>query len=105
MRKAGGFERAEFTDARKRDYRARWLVLLFSLLFLLVTYWIARDILYHRLIYDYAQKMYNNLGSAAVETIGSVTVNGQGDITLHAAEAYTHHRGERRLLRSSSSRS
>jgi hypothetical protein len=96
--KAGGFERAEFTGARKADYRARWLLLLFTLLFLLVVYWIARDILYHRLIYDYAQTMYNNLGSAAVENIGSVSVDGQGDITLHSAEAYTHHRGERRLF-------
>ena len=58
----------------------------------------CRDILYHRLIYDYAQKMYNSLGSAAVENIGAVTVDGQGDIMLHSAEAYTHRRGERRLF-------
>ena len=98
MAKAGGFERAEFTEARRRNTRGRWLLLLFTLLFLLVTYWIARDILYHRLIYDYAQKTYNNLGSAAVESIGSVTVDGQGDIMLHQAEAYTHHKGNRRLF-------
>jgi len=98
MAKAGGFERAEFTEARKADYRAKWLVLLFTLLFLVVVYWIARDILYHRLVYTYAQKMYNDLGSAAVESIGAVSVDGQGDITLHSAEAYTHHKGERRLF-------
>ena len=98
MAKARNFERAEFTEARKADYRARWLLLLFTLLFLLVVYWIARDILYHRLVYTYAQKMYNNLGSAAVESIGAVTVDGQGDITLHNAEAYTHHEGQRRLF-------
>ena len=98
MAKAGDFERAEFTGARKADYRARWLLLLFTLLFLLVVYWIARDIVYHRLIYSYAQKTYNDLGSAAVENIGTVTVDGQGDITLHSAEAYTHHKGERRLF-------
>lgn len=98
MSKAKEFERAEFTDARKRDYRGRWLLLLFSLLFLAVTYWIARDILYRRLVHGYAQRLYNNLGSAAVETIESVSVDGQGDVILHGAEAYTHHGGERRLF-------
>jgi hypothetical protein len=98
MGKAGDFERAEFSQARKADYRAKWLLLLFTLLFLVVAYWTARDILYHRLIYTYAQKTYNDLGSAAVETIGDVSVDGQGDITLHAAEAYTHHKGQRRLF-------
>jgi hypothetical protein len=98
MAKSRGFERAEFTDARKRDYRARWLVLLFALLFLGVTYWIARDILYRRLVYGYAQKVYNDLGSASVESIRAATVDGQGDITLHDAEAYTHHGGTRRLF-------
>jgi hypothetical protein len=98
MSKAQGFERAEFTEARKADYRARWLVFLFTLLFLAVTYWIARDIIYHRLIYRYAQDMYNKLGSAAVEKIGRVTVDGQGDVTLHDAESYTHRGGTRRLF-------
>lgn len=98
MARTADFERAEFTGARKADYRARWILLLFTLLFLLVAYWIVRDIVYHRLVHGYAQQMYNNLGSAAVETIGAVSVDGQGDITLHAAEAYTHHRGERRLF-------
>jgi hypothetical protein len=98
MGKAGGFERAEFTEVRKVDYRSRWLLLLFVLLFLAVTYWVARDVLYHRLIYTYAQRMYNDLGSAAVESIGSVSVNGQGDVTLHDAESYTHHKGARRLF-------
>jgi len=98
MAKAAGFERAEFTEARRKDYRIRWILLLFSLLFLAITYWIARDILYRRLVHGYAQKMYNNLGSAAIETIGSVSVDGQGDITLHDAEAFTHHGGARRLF-------
>src|SRR5687767_12779520 len=98
MAKAAGFERAEFTKARKADYRARWLVFVFALLFLAVTYWIARDIVYHRLIYRHAQDLYNSLGSAAVEKIGRVTVDGQGDVTLHAAEAYTHRKGKRRLF-------
>ena len=97
MAKSRGFEHAEFTQARKRDYRARWLILMFALLFLAVVYWIARDIVYHRLVHGYAQRVYNDLGSAAVETIGSVSVDGQGDITLHDAEAYTHHGGTRRL--------
>lgn len=98
MAKAAGFERAEFTAARKADYRSRWIVLLFSLLFLAIAYWIARDILYRRLVHGYAQKMYNNLGSAAIETIGSVSVDGQGDVILHDAEAFTHHGGTRRLF-------
>src|SRR5215831_3516363 len=98
MAKARDFERAEFSGARKADYRARWLVFLFTLLFLGVTYWIVRDLVYHQLVYRYAQDLYNNLGSAAVEQIGSVTVNGQGDVTLHDAEAYTHRRGKRRLF-------
>ncbi|MBI3856495.1 MAG: hypothetical protein HY293_12480 [Planctomycetes bacterium] len=98
MAKAAGFEKAEFTEARKADYRARWFVFLFVLLFLAISYWIARDILYHRLVFHYAQDMYNRLGSAAVEQIGSVTVDGQGDVTLHAAEAYTHREGTRRLF-------
>lgn len=98
MAKARGFERAEFTEARKRDYRSRWIVLLFCLFCLVLVYWIARDIVYHRLVHGYAQRMYNNLGSAAVETIGAVSVDGQGDITLHDAEAYTHHQGVRRLF-------
>jgi hypothetical protein len=82
----------------KADYRARWLVFLFTLLFLAVVYWNIRDIVYHNLIYKYAQNLYNGLGSAAVEKIGSVTVNGQGDVTLHDAEAYTHRNGARRLF-------
>jgi hypothetical protein len=98
MAKAPKFERAEFTAARRADYRMRWIVFLFALLFLTLTYWIARDILYRRLVHGYAQKMYNNLGSAAIETIGSVSVDGQGDITLHDAEAFTHHLGTRRLF-------
>ncbi|HLY75405.1 MAG TPA: hypothetical protein VKU80_14890 [Planctomycetota bacterium] len=98
MAKSRGFERAEFSQAQKRDYRARWLILLFALLFLAVAYWIARDIVYHRLVHGYAQRVYNDLGSAAVETIGAVTVDGQGDIILHDAEAYTHHGGTRRLF-------
>lgn len=98
MAKTGDFERAEFSAARKADFRERWAIFLMSLLALTVSYWIARDILYHRLVYTYAQKMYNDLGSAAVEAIGAVSVDGQGDITLHAAEAFTHHRGERRMF-------
>jgi hypothetical protein len=98
MAKPRGFERAEFSGAKKATYRARWILLLFVLLFLAVTYWIARDIVYHRLVHGYAQKLYNDLGSASVETIGAVSVDGQGDITLHSAEAYTHHRWERRLF-------
>jgi len=98
MAKAREFERAEFSDVRKADYRARWILLLFTLLFLALTYGVARDILYHRLVHGYAQRLYNNLGSAAVETIRSVSVDGQGDVTLHGAEAYTHHGGVRRLF-------
>jgi hypothetical protein len=98
MAKPREFERAEFTEARRADYRARWIVLLFTLLFLALTYWVARDILYRRLVHGYAQRLYNNLGSAAIETIQAVSVDGQGDVTLHGAEAYTHHGGERRLF-------
>ncbi len=98
MAKPREFERAEFTEARRADYRARWIVLLFTLLFLALSYWVARDILYRRLVHGYAQRLYNNLGSAAIETIQGVSVDGQGDVTLHGAEAYTHHGGERRLF-------
>jgi hypothetical protein len=98
MAKTAGFERAEFTEARRRDYRARWLTLMFVLLFLAVTYWIARDIVYRRLVHGYAQRLYNDLGSASVETIQSVNVDGQGDVTLNGAEAYTHRGGTRRLF-------
>lgn len=98
MGKAADFERAEFSNVRGVDHRVRWLILLSALLFLAVAYWIARDILYHRFVYGYAQRVYNELGSAALENIGSVSVDGQGDITIHHAEAYTHRRGERRLF-------
>jgi hypothetical protein len=98
MAEARGFERAEFTEARKVDYRARWILLLFTLFVLALAYWVARDILYRRLVHGYAQRLYNNLGSAAIETIQGVSVDGQGDVTLHGAEAYTHHGGERRLF-------
>src|SRR5262245_3501390 len=98
MGKARDFERAEFTEARKRDTRARWILFLFVLLFLGVTWWITRDIVYQRLVHNYAQKLYNDLGSAAVEKVGRVSVDAQGDITLHDAEAYTHRQGARRLF-------
>ena len=98
MRPSGKFEAAVFSDAKKADYRARWILLLFTLLFLAVVYWVARDIVYQRLVHGYAQRMFNNLGSAAVEKIGSVSIDRQGDVTLHDAEAYTHRRGERRLF-------
>ncbi len=98
MAKAPEFERAEFSQARRADARARWLTLLFALLFLAVVYWIARDILYHRLVHGYAQKTFNSLGSGSIESIGAVSVDGQGDLTFHLAEVYTHHEGKRQLF-------
>jgi len=85
MGKAAKFDRAEFTEARKADYRARWIVFLFALLFLTLTYWIARDILYRRLVHGYAQRMYNNLGS--VNVAADVQGYFQGDTTGSIAES------------------
>jgi hypothetical protein len=90
------FEKAVFSDPRKADYRARWTLLLLVLLALAAVYWIARDILYQRLVFGFAQRLLNDLGSATVEDIESVSVDGQGDVTLRRAQAFTLHRGVRR---------
>lgn len=93
----GGFEKAVFTDAKKADFRSRWVLLLFLLLLLAVFYWILRDIVYRRLVHDYAQRLFNGLYSASIEKLGSVEIDRQGDVLLHDAEAWTFHRGVRRL--------
>jgi hypothetical protein len=45
-----------------------------------------------------AQGMLNDLMGASAEKIGAVTINRQGDVTLHDAEAYAIDRGQRRLV-------
>jgi hypothetical protein len=92
------FEKAIFSDARKADYRFRWLLFILVLMLLASVYSVARDIVYTRLVYRFAQEAFNGLASASVEKIGHVEIDRQGDITLRHAEAWTHRRGERRLF-------
>ncbi|HXX92043.1 MAG TPA: hypothetical protein VEN81_00325, partial [Planctomycetota bacterium] len=49
-------------------------------------------------VYRYAQRIFNDLASAAVEKIQDVDLEREGNITLKGAEAYTHHGGTRRLF-------
>jgi len=97
-KKAPEFEKAVFSGPRAFTLRARWILLLFTLFFLGIVYWVIRDVVYHRLVYAYAQRMFNDLASAAVEKIGDIDIDRQGDITLFRAEAYTHRNGARRLF-------
>lgn len=92
------FEKAQFTGAQRADHRGRWALLLLILIFLGVVYWVARDVLYTRLIYGFAQRTFNDLASAAVEKIGAARIDEQGDLVLTNAEAYTHRKGVRRLF-------
>ena len=92
------FEKAVFTDAKKADYRSRWLLFLLLLMALGVAYLIARDVLHARLVYGLAQTAFNDLASATVDTIESASVDHRGDVTLEKAEAYTRRRGIRRLF-------
>jgi hypothetical protein len=98
MATAPGFEQAVFSDARKADFRGRWLLFLFVLGVLLLSWWIVRDFVYHRLVYDLAQGMLNDLMGASAEKIGGISIDRQGDVTLHDAEAYAIDRGVRRLV-------
>ena len=92
------FEPAVFSDAKKADVRGRWVLLLFVLGVLLLSWWIVRDFVYHRLVFDLAQGMLNDLMGASAEKIGSVSIDRQGDVTLHDSEAYAIDRGQRRLV-------
>jgi hypothetical protein len=94
----GSFEKAVFTDAKKRDPRSRWALLVFLLACLAVVYWVVRDIVYQRFVYRYAQQMFNDLASAAVEKIEDVDLEREGNIVLTRPEVYTHHGGQRRLF-------
>jgi len=97
-RAKAGFEKAVFTDAKKADYRGRWTIFVLLLASLGIFYWIARDILYTRLVYNLAQTTFNDLASATIDRIGSASIDLQGDIILRKAEAYTMRRGKRRLF-------
>jgi len=92
------YEQAVFSEARKADVRGRWLLLLFVLGVLLLSWWIVRDLVYDRLVFGLAQGMLNDLMGASAEKIGAVTIDRQGDVTLHDAEAYAIDRGQRRLV-------
>ena len=85
------FEKAVFSDPRKRDIRGRWALFVFLLACLGIVYWIVRDIVYQRWVYAYAQRMFNDLASASVEKIEDVDLEREGNIVLTRAEAYTHH--------------
>jgi len=96
--KATPFEKAVFTDPKKRDLRGRWALFVFLLVTLGIVYWVVRDLVYQRLVYRYAQEIFHALASAAVEKIEAVDLEREGNITLKGAEAYTHHGGTRRLF-------
>ncbi|HYF00986.1 MAG TPA: hypothetical protein VEJ18_18835, partial [Planctomycetota bacterium] len=91
-----GLEKAVFTDARPASHRAQWVFFLSVIALLGVVYFIARDLLYTRLLYSLAQMHFERLASASVERIGHLTIDPQGDIILHNALATTTHRGEHR---------
>ncbi len=98
---AGGkevLEKVVFTDPRKADCRGRWALFILLLTCLALAYWVAHDILYCRLVYGLAQKAFNDLASASVDTIESASMDFQGDVILRRAEAYTRRHGKRRLF-------
>jgi hypothetical protein len=100
-KKAPEFEKAVFTGAATSDYRKRWVLFLFLLSCLGLMYWVVRDLVFHHLVYGYAQRMFNDLASAAVEKIDDVRLEREGNVSLYGAEAYTHdlhHQGARRLF-------
>jgi hypothetical protein len=99
MAKAADFERAEFSDARPLDRRARWAIFLGLLLLLGVAHAVARDILYDRTLKRIAQQAFNGLAAASVQSIEDVTVDALGDVTLHRAVVTTERRGHRELIR------
>ena len=72
------FETAIFTNAMKRDPRNRWALMVFLLACLAVVYWVVRDIVYQRIVYRYAQGMFNDLASAA-DNGRPQLVDGRGD--------------------------
>ncbi len=98
MAAAPGLEKAVFTDAKPRDLRRRWLLLLGILSFLGFSYWAFRDVAYGRLVHDSAQRLFNELSSSSIEKLGSVEVDRQGDVTLRDAEAWTRHEGNHQLF-------
>jgi hypothetical protein len=93
------FEKAQFTDAKKADYRSRWLLLLAVLLVVLMAWWTVRDLVYDGMLHRFAQRTFNDIASASIEKIGSVSIDRQGDVILRNAEAWTHARGHRLFFR------
>jgi hypothetical protein len=92
------YERAVFTEARRRDWRGRWVLFVGLLLLLGALHRIARDVVYDRLLYGLAQKHFLRLASASVERIRDITLDAHGHLTLHGAEVTTTHRGVHRLF-------
>jgi hypothetical protein len=96
--KPAPFEKAVFTDPKKRDLRGRWALFVFLLVTLGIVYWVVRDLVFQGFVNRYAQRMFNDLASAAVEKIEDVDLRREGNVVLRRAEADTHHDGTRRLF-------
>src|SRR5687767_5276412 len=92
------FEKAEFTDFRRRRLDHRWAILAGVLVLLLAAHGVARDILYRRVLQKIAQGAFNGLASASIHRISDVSLDAQGDVTLHGAVVTTERRGHRVLI-------
>ena len=55
------YERAVFSDARRSDWRGRWVLFVGLLLLLGALHRVARDVVYDRLLYSLAQKHFLRL--------------------------------------------
>lgn len=98
MAKPPAFEPAEFSEARPRDLRRRWILLVSLLALLAVLHGVARDIVYRRLLNRVAQGAFNGLAAASISKIGDISVDALGDVTLHHAVVTTQKRGHRVLI-------
>lgn len=76
----------------------RWLTLGAVLLLLVAVYSTARDVLYRRFIYGFAQNCLDYFATGSVESIGTVQLTVEGNLMLHDAVVTTFHRERRRVF-------
>ncbi|MBI2930226.1 MAG: hypothetical protein HYY16_01125 [Planctomycetes bacterium] len=76
----------------------RWITLLLVLMLLFVSYSVARDVLYRRVLYGLAQRSLNLFATGAVDKMGAVELTAEGNIVIRDAVMAHHHRGRTRTF-------
>jgi len=84
--------------ASPTSHLRQWLALMAVMAALFVTYSIARDVLYRRFLYGFAQDTLNGFATGTVEKIGSIELTPEGNILLRDAVVTHNRRGAKRIF-------